>query len=244
MVHRQGSTESMNRKTFVLLLIVALGIGSFYAFDVGRYLSLENLKANRDGLLGFSSSHRLLFIAGFIAIYTVQTALSLPGAAILTLAGGAIFGALMGTLWVNIGATTGAVLAFLLARTLLRDWVVATFGKRMEALDRGLSENGMSYLLFLRLVPLFPFFLVNLACGVTGLPLRTYIIGTMVGILPGSFVYANAGASIVSINTLADVASPRVLLSFALLGFFALIPALHARIRASMKRKGQEGSSR
>ena len=233
----------MNRKKVVLLLIVALGIGSFYVFDVGRYLSLENLKANRDNLLDFSSSHRLLFIAGFIAIYTVQTALSLPGAAILTLAGGAIFGALMGTLWVNIGATTGAVLAFLLARTLLRDWVVTTFGTRMEALDRGLTENGMSYLLFLRLVPLFPFFLVNLACGVTGLPLRTYIIGTMVGIVPGSFVYANAGASLVSINTLADVASPRVLLSFALLGLFALMPAIHTRIRASMARKGPEGSS-
>ncbi len=109
----------------------------------------------------------------------------------------------------------------------------------MEAFDKGLSESGMSYLLFLRLVPLFPFFLVNLACGITGLPLRTYILGTMVGILPGSFVYANAGASIASINTMGDVASPRVLVSLALLGLFALIPTVYKKIRASRQSSGQ-----
>ena len=113
----------------------------------------------------------------------------------------------------------------------------------MEALDKGLSESGMSYLLFLRLVPLFPFFLVNLACGITGLQLRTYIIGTMVGILPGSFVYANAGASIASINTMRDVASPRVLISFALLGFFALLPTVYKKIKASLQMKGRSGPS-
>jgi uncharacterized membrane protein YdjX (TVP38/TMEM64 family) len=133
----------------------------------------------------------------------------------------------------------GAVLAFLLARTLLRDWVVKKFGRQMEALDKGLSESGISYLLFLRLVPLFPFFLVNLACGITGLPIRTYIIGTMVGILPGSFVYANAGASIASINNMRDVASTRVLISFAILGLFALIPTVYKKIKASREHKGQ-----
>jgi uncharacterized membrane protein YdjX (TVP38/TMEM64 family) len=231
------------KKKLVLLMLVVLGIGLFSFLDLGRYLTLENLKANRDVLLMFYSRHRLLFIVCFITLYIVQTALSLPGAAIFTLAGGAIFGAVMGTIWVNIGATTGAVLAFLLARTLLRDWVVKTFGKRMEALDRGLTETGLSYLLFLRFVPLFPFFLVNLACGITGLPLRTYIVGTMVGILPGSFIYANAGASIASINSLGDVASPRVLLSFALLGVFALIPALYKKIKTARQDKGQKKSS-
>ncbi len=231
------------KKKIALLIIIALAIGIFYYLDLGRYLTLESLKTNRDYLLNYYSNHMLIFIVSYIAIYTMQTAFSLPGAAILTLAGGAVFGALMGTIWVNIGATIGAVLAFLLARNLLRDWVVKKFGKQMEALDKGLSESGMSYLLFLRLVPLFPFFLVNLACGITGLQLRTYIIGTMVGILPGSFVYANAGASIASINTMRDVASPRVLISFALLGFFALLPTVYKKIKASLQMKGRSGPS-
>jgi uncharacterized membrane protein YdjX (TVP38/TMEM64 family) len=220
------------KKKIIIVAVVGCAIAAFFIFDLGRYLTLESLKANRDALLAYYAVHKLVFVLGYILIYTVQTALSLPGAAILTLAAGAIFGALMGTLWVNIGATTGAVLAFLLARTLLRDWVVDKFGAKMESLDKGFKENALSYLLFLRLVPLFPFFLVNLACGITGLSIRTYILGTMVGILPGSFVYANAGASIASINNLGEVASPRVLFSFALLGIFALIPATYKKVKA------------
>jgi len=230
MVVDQG--EVTMKKKIIIIVIAGCAIALFFIFDLGRYLTLESLKANRDALLAYYAAHRLFFVLGYILIYTVQTALSLPGAAILTLAAGAIFGALMGTLWVNIGATTGAVLAFLLARTLLRDWVVDKFGSKMESLDKGLKENALSYLLFLRLVPLFPFFLVNLACGITGISIRTYILGTMVGILPGSFVYANAGASIASINNLGEVASPRVLFSFALLGIFALIPAIYKKAKA------------
>jgi len=223
----------MNKKV-VFILFIVLVIVLFYIFHLERYLTLESLKANKNSLLIAYFQHRLLFTAGFIALYTLQTALSLPGAAILTLAGGAIFGAVMGTLWVNIGATTGAVLAFVLARTLLRDWVLKRFGPRMEAFDRGLVTDGLSYLLFLRLVPIFPFFLVNLACGITALPLRIYILGTMVGILPGSFVYANAGASLASIQSLSQVAGPRVLISFGLLGIFALISPVY---RIITKRK-------
>ena len=227
------------KKKILVLAIVACAIAVFFVFDLGRFLTLESLKTNRDALLAYYAAHKLFFIIGFILVYTAQTALSLPGAAILTLAAGAIFGALLGTVWVNIGATTGAVLAFLLARTLLRDWVVHTFGNKMESLDKGLKESALSYLLFLRLVPLFPFFLINLACGITGLPMRTYVLGTMVGILPGSFVYANAGASIASINSLSEVASPRVLISFALLGLFALIPAIYKKVRSIMQAKTQ-----
>ncbi|OYV74152.1 MAG: hypothetical protein B7Z74_02770 [Deltaproteobacteria bacterium 21-66-5] len=111
---------------------------------------------------------------------------------------------------INTGATVGAILAFLVSRTLLRDWVVKKFGGRMEGIDRGLRENGLSYLLFLRLVPAFPFFLVNLACGVTGLPLRTYALGTLFGIIPGSLVFVNAGASLAAIESVRQVASARV----------------------------------
>jgi uncharacterized membrane protein YdjX (TVP38/TMEM64 family) len=227
------------KKKIAIVVIIVIAIGSFYFFDLGRFLTLESLKANRDNLLAYYGGHKFMFVSVYILIYIAQTAFSLPGAAILTLAGGAIFGAIMGTIYVNIGATTGAFLAFLIARTLLRDWVVKKFGKRMEAIDKGLRESGLSYLLFLRLVPLFPFFLINLACGITGMSMRTYILGTMVGILPGSFVYANAGSSLASIDNLGDIASPAVLGSFALLGAFALIPAIYKKVKGKKRVPGQ-----
>ena len=217
-----------------ILLVFAAVAGAFFYLDPGRYLTLESLKANRARLEELRAAHAFLFAAGFVLIYIAQTAFSLPGAAILSLASGAVFGVIQGTLFVVTGATIGAVLAFLVSRTLLRDWVVSKFGGRMEGIDRGLRENGLSYLLFLRLVPAFPFFLVNLACGVTGLPLRTYAVGTLFGIMPGSLVFVNAGASLAAIESVSQVASPRVLGSFALLGLFALLPTI---LKAVKKRR-------
>ncbi|MGB7630373.1 MAG: TVP38/TMEM64 family protein, partial [Candidatus Deferrimicrobium sp.] len=183
----------MKARKILILLVFAAVVAAFYFLDLGKYLTLESLKANRARLTDLRAAHAFLFAAVFVLVYIVQTAFSLPGAAILSLAAGAIFGVLQGTLFVVSGATVGAILAFLVSRTLLRDWVVKKFGGRMEGIDRGLRENGLSYLLFLRLVPAFPFFLVNLACGVTGLPLRTYALGTLFGIMPGSLVFVNAG---------------------------------------------------
>jgi len=223
----------VNRYRALLVLLAGLGVGAFFWFDLGAYLTLEALKANRERLVSLYQERTLPFVLGFIGVYVLQTALSLPGAAVLSLAAGAVFGTLPATLYVNVGATAGAVLAFLLSRTLLRGWVVRRFGRRMEAIDRGLRESGLSYLLFLRLVPVFPFFLINLAAGLTGLPLRTYVLGTMLGILPGSFVYCNAGASLASIESLSQVTSPRVVGAFALLGAFALVPAVYRRVRAA-----------
>ena len=208
----------MKARKILILLVFAAVVAVFYLLDLGKYLTLESLKANRAHLEMLRAAHAVLFAAVFVLVYVLQTAFSLPGAAILSLAAGAIFGVVQGTLLVVTGATVGAVLAFLVSRTLLRDWVVKTFGGRMEAIDRGLRESGLSYLLFLRLVPAFPFFLVNLACGVTGLPLRTYALGTLFGIIPGSLVFVNAGASLAAIERVSQVASPRVLGSFALLG--------------------------
>lgn len=223
------------RKILILLAFAAAG-AAFHFLELGKYLTLESLKANRAALADLRMAHSFLFAAGFILVYIVQTAFSLPGAAILSLAAGAIFGIPKGTLFVVSGATVGAVLAFLASRTLLRDWVMKKFGGRMERIDRGLRENGLSYLLFLRLVPAFPFFLVNLACGITGLPLRTYALGTLFGIIPGSLVFVNAGASLAAIGSVRQIASPRVLGSFALLGLFALLPTI---INAAKKR-GEE----
>jgi uncharacterized membrane protein YdjX (TVP38/TMEM64 family) len=221
----------MNAKKGALFLLIVLVVGSFLYFDLGKYLTLEALKANRLRLDEWRAAHVYLSAAAFVAVYIIQTAFSLPGAAVLSLASGAIFGILQGTLYVVTGATIGAILAFLVSRTLLRDWVVKRFGGRMEGIDRGLRENGFSYLLFLRLVPAFPFFLVNLACGVTGLPLRTYALGTLFGIMPGSLVFVNAGASLAAIKSVSQVVGPRVLGSFALLGLFALLPAILKAIR-------------
>jgi uncharacterized membrane protein YdjX (TVP38/TMEM64 family) len=190
------------------------------------------LKANRQSLLENYAAHKVAMVSGFMAIYILQTALSLPGAAILSLAAGAIFGAVMGTVYANIAATIGATLAFLVTRYLLRDAVLAKFGYKLEGTNKELEERGLNYLLFLRLVPIFPFFLINLAAGLTRLPLRTFVLGTMIGIIPGGFVYCNAGASLATITSLKGIASPRVLVSFALLGLFALLPALYARLKA------------
>jgi uncharacterized membrane protein YdjX (TVP38/TMEM64 family) len=138
-------------------------------------------------------------------------------------------------LYAVTSASIGATLSFLITRYLLRDAVLSRFGSKLDGMNKELEERGLNYLLFLRLVPLFPFFLINLAAGLTRLPLRTFMLGTFLGIIPGGFVFVNAGASLASINRLSDIASPRVLGSFALLGLFALIPALYAKLKAARK---------
>ena len=225
----------MNAKKMLLLLVAALAIGLFFYLDLGRFLTLAALKANRQALADYYLSHRVVTAAAFMALYILQTALSLPGAAILSLAAGAIFGSLMGTLYAIIAATIGATLAFLVTRYLLRDTILEKFGPKLEGINRELEARGFNYLLFLRLVPLFPFFLINLAAGLTRLPLRTFVLGTLIGIIPGGFVYVNAGASLATINSLRDVASPRVLGSFALLGLFALVPVLYQKYKGAKR---------
>jgi uncharacterized membrane protein YdjX (TVP38/TMEM64 family) len=225
----------MNVKKMMLLLVAVLAVGLFFYLDLGRFLTLAALKANRQALADYYAAHRVVTVACFMTLYIVQTALSLPGAAILSLAAGAIFGSILGTLYAVVAATIGATLALLVTRYLLRDIILRKFGPKLEGLNRELESRGFNYLLFLRLVPLFPFFLINLAAGLTRLPLRTFVLGTMIGIIPGGFVFVNAGASLASIDSLRDVASPRVLGSFALLGLFALVPVLYAKYK---RRKG------
>ncbi|SVE32060.1 uncharacterized protein METZ01_LOCUS484914, partial [marine metagenome] len=206
-------------------------IAAFYFFDLGQYLSLESLKDNRDRLYDLYRNNTLPMVLGFVGVYFVVVALSLPGATILTLTAGAIFGSVTGTLIVNVGATLGATAAFLVARFLLRDWVENRFGEKFQTFHEGFSKNAINYLLFLRLVPLFPFFLVNLVSGLTKVRIPVYFFATMFGILPGSFVYANAGSNLARINSLSDIASPGVLGAMALLGVFALIPTLYSRFK-------------
>jgi uncharacterized membrane protein YdjX (TVP38/TMEM64 family) len=221
----------MNAKKIAIALVIVGAVALFFYFDLKHFLSLATLKAQHQILLDYYAAHTLTMVAGFMAVYIAQTALSLPGAAILSLAAGAIFGSIMGTIYANIAATIGATLAFLVTRYLLHDVIQNRFGSKLEGMNRELEERGFSYLLFLRLVPLFPFFLINLAAGLTRLPLRTFFVGTMLGIIPGGFVFVNAGASLATINSVSGIASPRVLGSFALLGLFALMPVLYNKLK-------------
>jgi len=224
---------SSNKGKIVVAVILAAAIGAFFYFDLQQYLSLDALKANRDRLLAFTDANYGTAVVSFIVSYCVVTGLSLPGAAILTLAGGFLFGTLVGTVFVNVGATTGATLAFLAARYLLRDWVEQKFGDRLQPIQEGFAKNAFSYLMTLRLIPLFPFFLVNLVSGLTRVPLGTYIVATALGIIPGSFVYAYAGRQLGTINSLREIASPNVLLAFTLLGLLALVPVVYRRFTAA-----------
>lgn len=219
------------KKKLALLVVFLAGVGLFYYFDLGQYFNLESLKENKERLDSYYRQNTAAMIIGFIGVYIAVVALSLPGATILTLASGAIFGAVNGTLIVNVGATTGATLAFLVARFLLRDWVEARYGDKLKPFNEGFSKNALNYILFLRLVPAFPFFLINLLSGLTRVKLPVYFFGTLFGILPGSFVYANAGSNLASITSLSDIASPGVLGAFILLGVFALIPAIYKRFK-------------
>lgn len=211
---------------------IALAIGAFFYFDLGRFLSLAALKENRDSLSAFTEANFAAAMGIFVVAYAIVTGLSLPGAVILTLAGGFLFGAVSATVLVNIGATTGATLAFLTARYLLRDTVERKFGTSLGPLQEGFAKNAFSYLLTLRLIPLFPFFVVNLVSGLTRVSVGTYVAATAIGIIPGSFVYAYAGRQLGAINSLKEVASPNVVGAFVLLGLLALVPVVYKRFAA------------
>jgi uncharacterized membrane protein YdjX (TVP38/TMEM64 family) len=212
--------------------VIAVAIGAFFYFDLGRFLSLAALKDNRDKLLSFTEANYLSAAVLFILAYIAVTGLSLPGAVILTLAGGFLFGSVFGTLFVNVGATTGATLAFLAARYLLRDTVEQKFGKWIGPLQGGFTKNAFSYLMTLRLIPLFPFFVVNLVAGLTRMNVGTYVGATALGIIPGSFVYAYAGQQLGNINSLKEIASPNVIMAFVLLGLLALVPTVYKKFNS------------
>jgi uncharacterized membrane protein YdjX (TVP38/TMEM64 family) len=232
MPHAMPSSEpkgGLSVGKIAMVVMFGVAVAGFFYFDLDRFLSLQALKDNRDDLLSFTETHSAVAAALFVLAYVAVTGLSLPGAVILTLAGGFLFGAVWGTLFVNLGATTGATLAFLASRYLLRDWVERKFGKWLGPVQQGFAQNAFSYLLTLRLIPLFPFFVVNLVSGLTRMNVGAYIAATALGIIPGSFVYAYAGRQLGTINSLKDIASPGVIGAFVLLGLLALVPTLYKK---------------
>jgi uncharacterized membrane protein YdjX (TVP38/TMEM64 family) len=225
----QTGTGSSNTGKVLIAVGMALAIGAFFYFDLGRFLSLTALKENRDGLLAFTEENFAAAVGIFISVYVLVAGLSLPGAVILTLAGGFVFGAGLATMFINVGATTGATLAFLTARYVLRDTVEQKFGRWLGPFQEGFAKNAFSYLLTLRLIPLFPFFVVNLVSGLTRVSVGTYVTATAIGIIPGSFVYAYAGRQLGTINSLKEIASPNVIVAFVLLGLLALVPVVYKK---------------
>jgi len=216
----------MNLKRGLLLVIIVILIAAFFVFDIGQYLTLESLKAHQQDLAEYIESNWLQAFIVYFVIYVTATALSLPGAIILTLGAGALFGLGFGLLLASFASTIGATLAFLVSRFLLRDWVKATFSERIKAIDKGVEKDGPFYLLSLRLVPIFPFFVINLVMGVTSIKTVTYYLVSQVGMLIGTAVYVNAGTQLAEIEAVSDIASQELILSFVLLGIFPIIAKL------------------
>ena len=215
------------------LLVLALAVPALYwGLGLDQHLSLAQLQAHQGTLLAWRDAHPLPAAAGFFAVYVAVTALSLPGALLMTLLAGALFGLVWGTVIVSFASTLGATLAFLVARWLLGDWVRARVGARMAAVDAGMARDGGFYLFTLRLVPVFPFFLINLVMGLTQLRTWTFYWVSQLGMLAGTLVYVNAGTQLAQLRSLSGLASPGLLLALALLG---LLPLASRRLIAALQ---------
>lgn len=210
------------KKLAIVAAIIGL-IAVFRIFQLDQYLTLSYVKDSQVRFQELYQSNRLLVIGAYMGIYVLITSLSLPGAAIMTLAGGALFGLLAGTVIVSFASTIGATLAFFVARFILRDWVQGRFGEKLKTVDEGVEKEGSFYLFTLRLIPLFPFWLINLVMGLTRMRARTFYWVSQVGMLPGTIVYVNAGKELGQIESLKGILSPGLILSFVLLGVFPII---------------------
>jgi uncharacterized membrane protein YdjX (TVP38/TMEM64 family) len=194
----------------------------FKSLGLEHYFTLSYFKASQEKFAALYADHRLVVIAFYMVIYILITSLSLPGAAIMTLAGGALFGLWIGTLVVSFASTIGATLACFVSRFVLRDWVQRKFRDKLKTVNEGVEREGALYLFTLRLIPVFPFWLINLVMGLTKMPLKTFYWVSQVGMLAGTVVYVNAGKELAKIDSLSGILSPRLILSFVLLGLFPI----------------------
>lgn len=214
---------SKSVKKWIIIGLIASVFAAFFYFGAHKYMTFESLKENNQALKSWAIENIWLASAVFFAVYVISTALSLPGAAILTLASGLIFGLGLGTLLSSFASTMGAGLAFLTSRYLLKDWVQNQFGSKMSSINEGVKTEGAYYLFTLRLMPVFPFFLVNLLMGLTPIKFWTYYIVSQIAMLPGTAIYVNAGTQLSEIASPKDILSLPLILSFVLLGLFPLL---------------------
>ncbi len=217
----------------ILLLVTTVLAAVFFTFDLQQYLSFTYLTSSRQRFQTYYAEHQLLTIVGYVLLYILVTALSLPGALIMTLTGGALFGLWLGLLLVSFASTVGATLAFLAARFLFKNSVQNRFGVKLRTINTGIEQDGAFYLFTLRLVPVFPFFIVNMVMGLTPMRTTVFYLVSQVGMFPGTLVYVNAGTQLGRIGSASGILSPGLLFSFALLGVFPLI----AKKIVSMVRK-------
>lgn len=222
------------------------GLILFLVFDLGRYLSFELLREHRFTLLAQADEHLFLAALAYIAIYVVVVAFSLPGGAVMTVSGGFLFGIILGTLYAVVGATIGATVLFLIARSSLGEALKAKAGPWLARMQEGFNENALSYLLVLRLVPIFPFWLVNLAPAFLGVQLRTYLIATFIGIIPGTFVFSLIGSGLGSVFdagkhfSLKGAMTPEVIAALVGLALLSLIPVVYKRFSRRSVIEGEE----
>lgn len=212
----------ISARSLVVLLVVLL-VAAFFVFDLGQYLTLDYLKAQRESFLDFYAQHHAATLAVYFAIYVAVTALSLPGATVMTLAGGAVFGLATGFVVISFASSIGATLAFLVSRFVFRDTVQNRFKDKLSTINAGIEREGAFYLFTLRLIPLFPFFVINLVMGLTPMKAWRFYLVSQLGMLPGTIVYVNAGSQLGALDSLSGILSPGLILSFALLGIFPLL---------------------
>jgi uncharacterized membrane protein YdjX (TVP38/TMEM64 family) len=224
------------KKLAVVVLLLSL-IALFYLFDLQRHFTLFALKTNFDIIYGYYAEHPVVTVAIFLTLFIVLSALALPGPLILCLAAGALFGVLVGTLYVTSAATTGASLTFLAARYLFRERIQELFGKHLEKVNKVLAQETFMRLLFIRLIPVVPFTLINIGAGLSKMPVRTFIAGTFLGIIPPGLIFCNAGAHLAEIENIYDILTFKVFGSILLLGLFPLLAICHRRL---LRKKGEE----
>ncbi|OBT15941.1 dihydrolipoamide dehydrogenase [Vibrio sp. UCD-FRSSP16_10] len=220
----------MNKKLIIGLILIAVIVG--LGMNFGQYLTLENAKAQQLALNAHIDQHLFTSALIYFVGYIIVTAFSIPGAAVVTLLGAALFGFWTSLLLVSFASTIGATLAFLSSRYLLRDWVQTKFGSKLTTINKGVEKDGAFYLFTLRLIPVFPFFLINLLMGLTPISIAKFYLFSQLGMLAGTMVYLNAGTQLAEIDSLSGIVSPTVLASFALLGLFPFIAKwIMAKIR-------------
>lgn len=240
----EGKAKSFTLKRVAPLAAIVAASIAFFALRLDAYVDIGVLKEHRHALTGFVGAHAALAAVLFVLLYAVATAVSLPGGAVLTIAGGFLFGTLLGAIYVIFGATLGATTLFLAARTALGEPLRARAGPSLQRMEKGFQDNALSYLLFLRLIPLFPFWLVNLVPAFLGVPLRTYVIGTAIGIIPGCFVYASLGDGLGELldagktPDLRVIFKPEILIPMVGLAILAVLPVAYKKIKGGRSDDG------
>ncbi|HEY3278163.1 MAG TPA: TVP38/TMEM64 family protein [Syntrophorhabdaceae bacterium] len=229
------------QKKIILLALLVAAAAAIKISGVSDYLTFENLRTHRDLILSYVQARPVAAPFAYILAYAVATALSIPGAVVLTLAGGFLFGVIPAAIYVNIGATVGAAAAFLVTKYILGDWLQKRYEKQLRKFNEEMTARGRNYLLTIRLIPVFPFFLINILAGLTRIPLSTFIWTTSVGILPGDFVYSYAGSRLALLNSARDVFSPQILSAFALLALLSILPVIISFFTRH-RRRGKEGN--